>query len=90
MKLYYDKLAINIAHNPIEHDRLKHIESDRHFIKENLEEGLVCKSYVILDCQSTVVLTKRLNSSRFHDLVLKLGMEDIYSSVLGEGLSCRL
>ena len=50
----------------------------------------MCKSYVILDCQSTDVLTKRLNSSRFHDLVLKLGMEDIYSSVLGEGLSCRL
>ena len=39
MKLYYDKLAINIAHNPIEHDRLKHIESDRRFIKENLEKG---------------------------------------------------
>ena len=40
MKLYCDnKSAINIAHNPIQHDRTKHIEVDRHFIKENLEEG---------------------------------------------------
>ena len=47
MKLYYDnKSAINIAHNPIQHDRTKHIEVERHFIKEKLEEGVVCMSYV--------------------------------------------
>ncbi|RVX19578.1 Copia protein [Vitis vinifera] len=47
MKLYCDnKSAINIAHNPIQHDRTKHIEIDRHFIKEKLEEGVVCMSYV--------------------------------------------
>ena len=39
MKLYYDnKLTINIVHNPIQHDRTKHTEIDRHFIKEKLEE----------------------------------------------------
>ena len=39
MKLYCDnKSAINIAHNPIQHDRTKHIEVDKHFIKEKLEE----------------------------------------------------
>ena len=38
MKLYCDnKLAINIAHYLIQHDRTKHIEVDRHFIKEKLE-----------------------------------------------------
>ena len=47
MKLYCDnKSAINIAHNPIQHDRTKHIEVERHFIKEKLEEGVVCMSYV--------------------------------------------
>ena len=47
MKLYCDnKSTINIAHNPIQHDRTKHIEIDRHFIKENLEEGIVCMSFV--------------------------------------------
>ncbi|RVX16791.1 Retrovirus-related Pol polyprotein from transposon RE1 [Vitis vinifera] len=42
MKLYCDnKSAINIALNLIQHDRTKHIEIDRHFIKEKLEEGVV-------------------------------------------------
>lgn len=46
MKLYHDnKSAIYISHNSIQHDRIKHIETDRHFIEEKLEEGLVCMSY---------------------------------------------
>ena len=37
MKLYSDnKSAISIAHNLVQHDRIKHIEVDRHFIKEKL------------------------------------------------------
>ena len=80
MKLYCDnKSVINNAHNPIQHDRTKHIEIDRHFIKEKLEE-VVCMSYVPSEHQLANILTKRLNSSMFHDLVFKLGMEDIYSS----------
>ena len=81
MKLYCDnKSAINIAHNPIQHDRTKHIEIDRHFIKEKLEEGVVCMSYVPSEYQLADILIKGLNDSMFHDLVFKLGMEDIYSS----------
>ena len=64
----------------LQHDRTKHIEIDRHFIKEKLEEGVVCMSYVSSKHQLTDILTKGLNSSMFHDLVFKLGMEDIYSS----------
>ncbi|RVX16216.1 Retrovirus-related Pol polyprotein from transposon RE1 [Vitis vinifera] len=81
MKLYCDnKSAINIAHNPIQHNRTKHIEIDRHFIKEKLEEGVMCMSYVPSEHQLANILTKGLNNSMFHDLVFKLGMEDIYSS----------
>ena len=40
LRLYCDNQAtINIVNNPIQHDRTKHIEIDRHFIKEKLDEG---------------------------------------------------
>ena len=81
IKLYCDnKSAIDIVHNPIQHDRTKHIEVNRHFIKEKLEEGVVCMSYVPSEHQLVDILTKGLNGSMFHGLVFKLRMEDIYSS----------
>ena len=90
MKLYCDnKLTINIAPNLIQHDRTKHIEVDRHFIKEKLKVGVVCMSYVPSKHQLVDILIKGLNNSMFHDLIFKLGMEDIYSSALGGVLSCK-
>ena len=42
MKLCCDnKAACDIAHNPVRHDRTKHVEVDRHFIKEKLEAKLI-------------------------------------------------
>lgn len=35
-----NRLAINIAHNLIRHDRTKHVEIDCHLIKEKLKSGL--------------------------------------------------
>jgi glucan phosphorylase len=35
MKSYWDnKAVISIAQNPVQHDRTKHVEIDRHFIKK--------------------------------------------------------
>ena len=47
MKLFCDnKSAISIANNPVQHDRTKHVEIDRHFIKEKLERGkFACHSF---------------------------------------------
>ncbi|MCI30025.1 hypothetical protein A2U01_0051234, partial [Trifolium medium] len=42
LKLYSDsKAAICIAHDPVQHDITKHIEIDRHFIKEKLDAGII-------------------------------------------------
>ena len=47
IKLYCDnKAAISISHNPVQHDKTKHIEVDRHFIKEKIEKGTICMTYI--------------------------------------------
>lgn len=48
LKLYYNnKATISIVHNSIQNDRTKHIEIDRYFIKEKLEEGIICTPFVL-------------------------------------------
>ena len=67
----------------MQHDQTKHIEIDKHFIKEKLDSGLICTSYVSTDYQLADVFTKGLSSAKFHADVSKLGMENIYSLVWG-------
>ena len=81
MRLYCDnKSAINIAHNPIQHDRTKHNEVARHFIKEKLDNGLICTPFLSTKRQLADVLTKGLSTATFQTIVGKLGMKNIHSS----------
>lgn len=80
MRLYCDnKSAINIAHNPVQHDRTKHIEVDRHFIKAQLEGGLICTPFVPTGEQLADLFTKGVSGSIFHKLLYKMGMYDIHT-----------
>ncbi|TYK23965.1 reverse transcriptase [Cucumis melo var. makuwa] len=61
MKLFCDnKAAISIANNPVQHDRTKHVEINRHFIKEILDSGSICILYIPSSQQVANVLTKGL------------------------------
>ena len=53
MKLFYNnKVVISIANNPIQYDKTKHVEIDRHFIKERLDNSSICIPYIPLSQQS--------------------------------------
>ena len=79
IKVYCDnKAAISIAHYPIRHDRTKHVEVDKHFIKEKIDSGVICMSYIPTTNQVSDILTKGLPRVQYENLVSKLSMNDIF------------
>ena len=84
MKLYFDyKTIISRSHNPVQYDITKHIEIDRHFIKEKLESGLICIPYVLSDGQIADVFTKGLAVQYFSKMLSKLGLKNIFEPTQG-------
>ncbi|RVW40843.1 Retrovirus-related Pol polyprotein from transposon RE1 [Vitis vinifera] len=73
-----NKATISIAKNPVQHDRTKHVEIDRHFIKEKLEGGTIKLMYIPSSRQTTDILTKALPKATYENMKSKLGMLDIY------------
>ena len=66
MKLFCDnKAAINIANNQAQHDKTKHVEIDRHFTKEKLDNSSINIPYIPSSQQIANILTKRLLRQRF-------------------------
>jgi len=61
MRVWCDnKSAINIAYNPVQHDRTKHVEIDHFFIKEKLDSGIIKLRYVnsggqVAGCSSGII-----------------------------------
>jgi hypothetical protein len=59
--LYCDnKATISTANNPVQHDRTKHMEIDRHFIKEKIDNGIMCLPFVRTTEQLADIFTKGL------------------------------
>ena len=73
-----NKAAISIAKNPVHHDRTKHVEIDRHFIKEKIDSGMVKLEHTSSSTQTADILTKALPKAQYENLRCKLGMIDIY------------
>ncbi|KAI0495957.1 hypothetical protein KFK09_022264 [Dendrobium nobile] len=75
IKLQCDnKSTINIAHNMVQHDRTKHIEVDKYFMKEKLDSGLICIDHVSSKDQLIDILTKGLDNSILLGLIIKMRM----------------
>nr|GEW84058.1 ribonuclease H [Tanacetum cinerariifolium] len=73
--LYYDsQSAIAISCNPVQHSRTKHIHTRYHFMKEQVENGIIELYFVRTEYQLADMFTKALPEDRFKYLVRRIGM----------------
>ncbi|GJR61263.1 hypothetical protein Tco_1503425 [Tanacetum coccineum] len=65
--MYYDnKSAIALCCNNVQHSRAKHIDVRYHFIKEQMENGIVELYFVRTEYQLADIFTKPLPRERFN------------------------
>ncbi|GKE39062.1 hypothetical protein Tco_1462467 [Tanacetum coccineum] len=81
--LYCDnKSVIALCCNNVQHSRSKHINIKYHFIKEQVENGVVELYFVIIEYQLADIFTKALGRETLEFLINKLGMRSISPETL--------
>nr|GEV11240.1 putative reverse transcriptase, RNA-dependent DNA polymerase [Tanacetum cinerariifolium] len=81
-----NKAAIQISDNPVQHDRTKHVEVDRHFIKEKLEAEIIKLPFVKYEDQLADILTKVVEG-----IDTRLNFTDyLYEALVSENISTFL
>nr|GFA23795.1 retrovirus-related Pol polyprotein from transposon TNT 1-94 [Tanacetum cinerariifolium] len=84
ISLYCDsQSAIAISCNPVQHSRTKHIHTRYHFIKEQVENGIIELYFVRTEYQLADMFTKALPYDRFKYLVRRIGMRCLTLEELG-------
>ncbi|GJY48591.1 hypothetical protein Tco_0438547 [Tanacetum coccineum] len=81
--LYCDnKSAIALSCNNVQYSRSKHIDIRHHFIREQVENGVVELYFVETNYQLADILTKALPRERFEFLLPRLGMKSLTPETL--------
>jgi hypothetical protein len=76
--MYCDnKSAIALCCNNFQHSRTKHIDIRHHFIREQVENGIVELYFVRTEFQLADIFTKALPMERFQFILPRLGMKSL-------------
>ncbi|GKD00766.1 hypothetical protein Tco_1171040 [Tanacetum coccineum] len=81
--MYCDnKNVIGLCYNNVQHSRSKHIDIRYHFIKEQVENGVVELYFISTEYQLADIFTKALCRERIEFLIDKLGMRSLTPETL--------
>nr|CAN73909.1 hypothetical protein VITISV_029162 [Vitis vinifera] len=73
--IYCDNVgATHLCSNPVFHSRMKHVALDYHFIREQVQNGLLRVSHISASDQLADALTKPLARPQFNSLKAKIGL----------------
>ncbi|GJU94167.1 hypothetical protein Tco_1318923 [Tanacetum coccineum] len=78
----YIAIAIALCYNNVQHSRSKHIDIRHHFIREQVEKGVVELYFVMMDYQLADIFTKALPREQFEFLLPHLGMKSMTPKTL--------
>ncbi|GJY27751.1 hypothetical protein Tco_0403518 [Tanacetum coccineum] len=81
------KIAIALCCNNVQHSRSEHIDIRHHFIREQVENGVVELYFVRTEYQLADIFTKALPRERFEFILLRLGMKCIKPETLKHNMA---
>ena len=85
IKIYVDNVsAINLAKNPIFHQRSKHIDIQYHFLRDQVGKNMIKLEYCISENQFADIFTKPFEDQCFHQVKRYVGHEGCSKSELRE------
>jgi len=75
ISIYCDNTsAINTSKNPYQHKRTKHIDIHHHFLRNNVDKGLISMNFGATNKQIADIFTKALSREQFKRNRLELGL----------------
>lgn len=70
-----------MAENTLQHNKSKHVEISKHFIKEKTEAKVIILEHIPSKDQVADILTKHVSTKIFQTLMVKLRSINIYAKL---------
>eukprot|EP00253_Pinus_taeda_P026652 PITA_26652 len=72
-----NKSAIQLCKDPVQHQRIKHIELHMHFIRKLIHDHVLEVQYCSTDDQVADIFTKALTEAKFTKLRFMVGVQEV-------------